>query len=125
MADFILQLIIFVSFGIIIYVAARVLPRIPEEEGTSEPSKNFLSTIAAHKVDLAIASFLEKALRRTRLTVLRFDNTLNSYIGKVKSHTANGNGNGKQKSLFNQETNLETSAEATTEVTTETKEGII
>lgn len=104
MFDFILELLIFGSFGTIVYVAARALPRVPEEETEVKPGKNFLSSIPAHKVDLVIASFLEKTLRRVRVALLRFDNTLNSYLGKIKSHTASGNGNGKQKNLFSPET---------------------
>ena len=100
MSDFILQLILFISFGIIVYVAASALPRISEDGEEIKPAKNLLSSIPAHKIDLAIASFLEKTLRRARVSILRFDNTLNGYIGKVKSHTTNSGSNGKQKNLF-------------------------
>lgn len=99
-SDFILQLILFISFGIIVYVAAKALPRVAEDGEEIKPERTLLSSIPAQKIDLAIASFLEKNLRRARVTILRWDNTLNAYIGKVKSHTANSNVNETQKSLF-------------------------
>ncbi len=100
MTDFIIQITLFISFGIIVYVAARALPRISEESVEVNPTKNLLSSLPAQKIDLAIASFLEKTLRRGRLTLLRFDNTLNSYIGKVKAHTSNTFGKSREKALF-------------------------
>lgn len=103
MADFILQLFIFLSFGVVVYLVARALPRVPDDAKDEVPEKThkgFLSSFPAHKVDLAIASFFEKVLRRARLVVLRLDNVLNAYIGKVKSHAHKDKGNNKQKSLF-------------------------
>jgi len=105
MSDFILQLIIFISFGVIVYVAQRALPRISDEDRRTEPAKNFLSSVRAHKVDFAIALFLEKNLRRARVGVLRLDNTIVSYLRKIKSHGMGGNG--RQKSLFSEETKKE------------------
>ena len=98
MSDFILQQILFISFGIIVYVAASALPRVSDDGNESLPVRNIFTTIPAHKIDQAIASFLEKMLRRAKISVLRFDNTLNVYIGKVKSHAVNNTN--KQKSLF-------------------------
>ncbi|MDP1689352.1 MAG: hypothetical protein Q8L47_04475 [bacterium] len=100
MSDFILQLTLFISFGIMVYVASCALPRITDDSEEIKPERTLLSSIPAHKIDLAIASFLEKTLRRARVSILRWDNTLNTYIGKVKSHTANSNVSESQKSLF-------------------------
>ena len=100
MTDFIIQIILFFSFGIIVYVAASALPRLSEGDESETFSRNLFPSIQTHKIDLAVASFLEKTLRKTRLSLLRFDNTLNEYIGKVKAHTAGSSPNGKQKTLF-------------------------
>lgn len=100
MTDYIIQIILFISFGIIVYVSASALPRISEETEEVNPTKNLLSSIPAQKIDLAIASFLEKTLRRSRLSLLRFDNVLNSYIGKIKAHATTSVGVSNQKKLF-------------------------
>jgi len=90
-----LTVFFFGSFATVVYILARALPRVPDEELGATKAKNFLSNIPAHKIDLAIASFLEKVLRRSRVVVLRVDNAINNSLGKIKK-----NGNGKQKSLF-------------------------
>lgn len=97
--DFILQLILFGSLGVIAYIVARAIPRLDDGENQDiKFVKSFMAYIPTHKLDLALASFLEKTLRKARVAVLRIDNSLMGYLGRVKS---NGNGHDKQKSLFN------------------------
>jgi|SRR3989338_3474631 len=100
MQDFYLQLVLFISLGTVIYVAARAVPRISEGESERKPARNFLTSLPLHKFDAAAASFLEKLLRKVKVLLLRVDNGVNGYLSKIRSSNGNGNGVNGQKSLF-------------------------
>lgn len=103
MTDFILQLAVFLSLGAIVYILARAIPRIEEEERTQNL---FFGRLAAHlpvhKFDAALASFLEKNLRKMRVVLLKVDNGVSNFLGKIKTN-GNGSGGNGQKSLFTKE----------------------
>ncbi|OGY64982.1 MAG: hypothetical protein A3A04_01260 [Candidatus Harrisonbacteria bacterium RIFCSPLOWO2_01_FULL_40_28] len=90
MYDFILQIIFMLSIGIVIYLMALGLPRVGNEK---EPKiiktlADLTKSIPLDRIDAALNKVLEKALRRFRLIILRVDNWVNSFLGKVrKSNT--------------------------------------
>lgn len=94
MYDLILQLAVFLSLGAMIYLISRALPRINDVEVEIKTPlarfDSFLAKLPLEKLDAVFGSFLEKALRRIRVGVLRLDNWLNSKLNQVKA--ANGNG---------------------------------
>ncbi|MBI2591435.1 MAG: hypothetical protein HYW34_02040 [Candidatus Brennerbacteria bacterium] len=98
MYDLILQLAVFFSLGAIIYLVSRALPRINDVEIEVKTPlarfDSFLAKLPLEKLDAIFGSFLEKALRRFRVGVLRLDNWLNYKINQVKE-TNGTNGNGK------------------------------
>lgn len=93
MYNFILQTVIVLALGAMIYLVARALPRLPEEPraGSAERAPDFLERLIGRlplkKLDAATGSFLEKFLRRLRLFVLKFDNWIHQSITKVKAAT--------------------------------------
>lgn len=99
MYDLILQLAVFFSLGAMIYLVSRALPRINDIEAeTSTPLArfdSFLAKLPLEKLDAVFGNFLEKALRRLRVGVLRIDNWLNNRINQVKeTNGTNGGGTG-------------------------------
>ena len=94
--QFLVTNIFMLSAGTVIYMAVRTLPRI-EDELTTEKRGVFERWIASEipeRIDKAMNGFLFKSIKRTRVLLLRFDNTLGERLKKIKP---DGNGNGKSK----------------------------
>ena len=83
---FVLSNILLVSVGVVLYVMARTLPRI--EENGSEDKKGMLERWIAseipEKFDAALNSFLFKFLRKTKVAVLKVDNSISNRLQKMK-----------------------------------------
>jgi hypothetical protein len=83
--EFIFTIILMICVGIVLYLTAQALPRI--EEVPSE-EKGFLERWAhsemPEKIDAAFNNFLLKFLRRVKVFVLKFDNTLAKHLQKIK-----------------------------------------
>ena len=86
MYNFFLQIIVFSSLGLIIYLLARAIPRV---EDTPVPSKtpNFFDKLMAKipmaKIDENINSFLAKFLRKSKVIIMKIDNFVNDKLGKL------------------------------------------
>lgn len=86
MVNLILQIIVFSSLGLVIYMIARAIPRVPEEVAPSRRSNwvdRIMSKIPMTKIDENINSFFSKFLRRSKVVVMRADNFINDRLGKL------------------------------------------
>lgn len=98
MYDFLLQIIVFLSLGFLIYLLARALPRLPEEaavDGRRDYFGRLVKKLPLERVDVFLNMFFGKALRRMRIMVLKVDNLLNRYLSKVKKSEDKVNGENK------------------------------
>ncbi len=87
MFQFILQTIVFLSLGLVLYFFARALPRIKEEEIPNKPLHPFekaMSRLPLAKIDASINSAVERILRKFRVVLMKVDNLMNLYINKVR-----------------------------------------
>ena len=119
MYTFILQTILMLGLGTMIFIIGRAAPRI--DDNIKEPAINKLerwfASLPFDKIDAVFNNFLEKTLRRIKLITLKLDNAVNNYLGKIKKKgvliqsNINRNGNGEKPTLFNAE-----SAETSTEL---------
>lgn len=96
MLQFIIVNIMMVSLGTILYIVARSLPRIEENE--SRPQKEtFLDRLVMseipHRIDTAVNTYTGKLFRKLKISLMRLDNYLTK---KLKRMSAEGNGNGKK-----------------------------
>ncbi len=86
MYNFVLQIIVFSSLGLIIFLMARALPRVSD---AAEPPRgpNFFDKLMAKlpmaKIDEGINSFLAKFLRKSKVVVMKIDNFINHRLGKL------------------------------------------
>lgn len=81
------------SLGVLVYLAARKIPQISDtlpEDTTGQP-KGFwhqieliLGRLPLDKFDIAISQFLEKNIRKMKLTLARFDNYLTHHLEQFK-----------------------------------------
>lgn len=93
MYSFILQIVIMLSLGMIIYLMARAVPRVGDE--ISKPAVKFdrwLGSLRLEKLDVIFGNFLEKLLRNIKLFLMKLDNLTNNYLDKIKQTKLNGNG---------------------------------
>lgn len=86
MIKFVLEILVFSSLGLVIYMIARAIPRVPEE--TSAPRRanwvdRLMAKIPMSKIDDNINSFFAKFLRKVRVVVMKADNFINDRLGKL------------------------------------------
>ena len=95
MYEFILQLVIFLSLGVILFIMARAVPRIQSNsEVISQGSKfdyfdRILAKIPLNRLDFLMNTFLSKTLRRIKVVVLKIDNFITNYLNKLLKKTNN------------------------------------
>ncbi len=83
MFKFILQMLMVVSFGALLYIVARVLPRVGDIEGNDrESSRTPRIVVYLEQADEKLLVVLEKLLRRIRVMLLKLDNTISKKLGR-------------------------------------------
>ena len=90
MYDFILQIIVITSFGAIVYLLSRALPRVAEESenvvsGKPGVVERLMKRLPLQRMDAFFTSFSEKTLRKTRVLILRFENMVSGWIHKLRN----------------------------------------
>ena len=86
MFDFILQLSIVISLAAIIYLLARAVPRVRDEDlitATESYFERLIAKVPVHKIDTWFGLVVAKFLRRLRVIVLKLDNLLHRSIASV------------------------------------------
>ncbi len=93
MYHFILQILIMLSLGLMVYMAARKIPQITDtvsEEVPGQPTgfwhrvELMLGRLPLDKFDLVFSQFLEKNIRKMKLMLARLDNYLNHHLEQFK-----------------------------------------
>lgn len=98
MYDFILQLAMVISLGVIVYLLARAIPRVPDEEPTAIRQSYFdrwLESVSLLRLDEKVSRVLANFLRRLRIIVLKFDNLLHRHLTRIREKQTNGSGGNK------------------------------
>lgn len=103
MYNLILQILVFSSLGLVIYLLARAVPRV-EDAPAPARGPNFFDKLMAKipmaKIDEAINSSLAKFLRKIKVLILKIDNFANDRLGKLTKKSDNGDKkDGEQKLL--------------------------
>ncbi len=92
MLQFILTDILMFALGVMLYLAARSLPRISEDGTSVETKKTVLERIVMsdvpHRVDAIMNTQSGKFLRRLKVLLLRFDNYLTERLKKIHTKGA-------------------------------------
>lgn len=93
MYHFVLQILIMLSLGVLVYMAARKIPQISDtlpEENIGQP-KGFwhqvelaLGKLPLDKFDFVVSQFLEKNIRKMKLFLARLDNYLTHHLEQFK-----------------------------------------
>lgn len=84
MFKFILNILIMVSLGVILYLVARTLPRIDDRDAGIPTLKTHWFVVYLERFDKKFRYYLEKTLRRSGIIVLKLDNVINKKLSSLK-----------------------------------------
>jgi len=87
MYNFILQTIVMVSLGTMIYLVARTLPRVDETvivERKNNYIDKLIKRIPLEKADAFVSMVMEKFLRKFKVLVLKLDNLLTKHLQNLR-----------------------------------------
>ena len=84
MADLILQLILFSSFAVIVYLMAIAVPRVKDDELNVANSKG-ASILPLDRMDAFLNSWKEKILRRLRIYLMKAESSVSGQLRKNKN----------------------------------------
>ncbi len=84
MFKFILNILIMVSLGAILYLVARALPRIDDRDTGIPSFKAHWTMVYLERFDKKFKFYLEKSLRRSGIIVLKLDNMINKKLSKLR-----------------------------------------
>ena len=90
MYSFIVNILLFSSLAMMIYLLARALPRITEEEGADMQVgviDRLIDKLPLERIDIVISTSLEKMLRKFRLFISKLDNVVNAHLTRVKENS--------------------------------------
>ena len=99
MLKFILTNIFMVSFGLVLYLLVRSLPRINEDEAKDRQTvlDRWVASEIPEKLDATMNTFLAKFFRRLRIFLMRVDNFVSDTLKRIPTEA---NGNNKKKIDF-------------------------
>lgn len=102
------------SLGAMIYLVARVAPRVSDVESAHESTLHakldkWIAKIPLDRIDMMVSVVLEKLLRKFKLALMKWDNLASEHIERLKKITSNSNFGKKEEksSLFAEEKNKE------------------
>ncbi len=78
MYDLILQLVLMISLGIIVYLMAIAVPRIEDGGGKKGGRNNQAIHISLDRMDVFLTKAKDKGLRRIKVLIMKADN----YVGR-------------------------------------------
>lgn len=86
MFTFILDIIVVISLGVILYLIARTLPRVSEvaDDTLEQRIRTHRLSMYVERVDEWLKVFSEKFLRRAKVWILKLDNTVSEQLNRFK-----------------------------------------
>jgi hypothetical protein len=87
---FIIEILIMVSLSAIIYLMAKVLPRISDEPENGSVSRSRVM-FYVEKLDGILKAFLEKFFRQLKVWILKIDNFVSHKLNRFKKEVPKEN----------------------------------
>ena len=89
MFKFIVEMLIMVSLGTILYLLAKTMPRVDDRETDIPSLKTHWIMGYLEKADQKLKFYWEKTLRRSGIVILKLDNTINKKLNRLKKERKN------------------------------------
>lgn len=84
---FVLEFIFLSCLAVIVFLFLRKLPLVDGFKDESRERKDSIfHSEFVHKIDRLVISFIEKALRKIKLFLMRFDNFVSSHLDSIKNN---------------------------------------
>ena len=83
MSDLILQLILFSSFAVIVYLMAIAVPRVKDDELNID-GKKAASILPLDRMDAFLNTWKEKVLRRLRIYLMKAESSVSGQLQKSR-----------------------------------------
>ncbi len=103
MYNLILNLAFFGSFGVIVYLLARTLPRVSdsgEPLHTASWFDRLLTKLPLKEIDARLTISLEKTLRRMKVLVMRVDNFITGHLKRIRTTAKRSEEKAENSGLF-------------------------
>lgn len=88
MYSFLINIVMFASLALMIYLLARALPRITDAQHETAVHVNFfdrlIDRLPMERIDIVISTFLEKLLRKFKLFISKIDTVINTHLTRVR-----------------------------------------
>ena len=88
MYSFIVNIALFASLALMIYLLARALPRITDELHEAVAPVSFfdrlIDRLPLERIDIVISTTLEKMLRKFKLFISKLDTVVGTHLNRVK-----------------------------------------
>jgi len=86
MFKFILDIVVVISLGVVLYLLARTLPRISEvaDDTLESRIRTHRLSMYVERMDEWVKAFFEKFLRRAKVWILKLDNTVSERLNRSK-----------------------------------------
>ncbi len=74
MYSFVVNLVLIIAFGVMVYLLASALPRVKANEESGLVRQRFIKSAYLEKIDEAVKRSYDKLLRRLKVAILKADN---------------------------------------------------
>jgi len=90
MLSFLVELILLISLGTLIYLFAGVLPKIEHDSNVLHGGILSLVNkyVSLDKLDEFFHGFFEKTLRKVKVILMKLDNIINAYLDQIKVYSS-------------------------------------
>ncbi len=88
MTSLILELILMLGLGAVVYLLAIAAPRVQDDQHfVDHPVKNWARKLPLDRIDIFISTTSDKALRRIKVWILKADNLVSKHLNNHKDET--------------------------------------
>ena len=94
---FILEFVFLACLWIVVFLFLKKLPLVDGFEGIviDRSKRIFPRSEFIRKIDQAVLSFLEKTLRKLKLSLMKLDNFVSSHLSSIRKKTSDNGSNGQ------------------------------
>ncbi len=95
MLAFILNTILMLALGTLVFLFVRAIPRVEDEGGEKKRRSVFEKWLVSElpeRADIYLSNLLAKWLRKVRVFVMKTDNLLGSHLKKINPHSGKNGG---------------------------------
>lgn len=87
MIDLILQIVLMLSLGTIVYISALAIPKMGEAAPRPNKIRDWVKNLPYHHIDEAIDAYKDKILRKSKIVVMKIENFINKNLNKDKDQS--------------------------------------